>query len=477
MTFSWPPATYWENGEFANNARCNIVSYAQTHNIMKIKIIILFCTLICSHLTIAQSDTLRWGQRDPRYIYRGYSDVYPDSIYYARECVTVPVWTTGWENCDTQIGKLCSTPTPVDIVGIAAFTWVDSTVYPNFLTLIYPRVPDILQLYEITDTGFVLLAEEGEHYVKKVEAVCPGDSLAYYELHEAYFEKPVRVADSFLAVMKICNGRNDFVPEGCGYPATNYTNLLFINAWFLPEGPTIKSDPIYYFWNVTPPTPFVNGWTREYSYAHLCLFPIMDTAGMGLGGGATLSYGPYRCGDVSNPRVLDVSDNTATISWTPYNHSPSLWEVAYWPQGTAQKKYQYSNTLFTTLRNLDTATRYMARIRTICDSCKDMWGHWSDTLEFYVAGDTTHSQHDTTGITNVERYTSIMPNPCNNKATIFSSYHLSRITIFALNGTVMEDRKCEALSSDFDVSQYPCGTYVVYITTPAGTCVKKLVVE
>lgn len=97
--------------------------------------------------------------------------------------------------------------------------------------------------------------------------------------------------------------------------------------------------------------------------------------------------------------------------------------------------------------------------------------HWSDTLPFHIAGDIAHPGHDTIDITNVERHTTIMPNSSNNTVAILSSYYPHHIAILALNGTVVEDRNCNALSQAIGVSQYPCDTYVACITTPADTCV------
>ena len=122
---------------------------------------------------------------------------------------------------------------------------------------------------------------------------------------------------------------------------------------------------------------------------------------------------------------------------------------------------------------MDSGTWYVAYVRAKCDN--GGYSNWSDSIEFYIAGDTVSpiSIHTTM----LEEYTHLMPNPANDVVTIFSSFSMNRIEVFALNGVLVERMDCEGLSSQLTVRDYPKGAYIVKVYTPRGVATKKLVVN
>ena len=75
------------------------------------------------------------------------------------------------------------------------------------------------------------------------------------------------------------------------------------------------------------------------------------------------------------------------------------------------------------------------------------------------------------------RLTGVMPNPAAEKARVVSSFGMSMVEVFDLNGSAVLKRRTEGLYTDIDVSRWPTGTYLVRIHTPQGIATKKLVVS
>ena len=75
------------------------------------------------------------------------------------------------------------------------------------------------------------------------------------------------------------------------------------------------------------------------------------------------------------------------------------------------------------------------------------------------------------------RLTGVMPNPAAEKARVVSSFGMTLVEVFDLNGSAVLKRRTEGLYTDIDVSSWPAGTYLVRIHTPQGISTKKLVVS
>ena len=94
-----------------------------------------------------------------------------------------------------------------------------------------------------------------------------------------------------------------------------------------------------------------------------------------------------------------------------------------------------------------------------------------DTIITY---DTILSVHDN-DLTS--RLAGVLPNPAAEKARVVSSFGMSLVEVFDLNGSAVLKRRTEGLYTDIDVSHWPTGTYLVRIHTPQGIVTKKLVVS
>ena len=93
---------------------------------------------------------------------------------------------------------------------------------------------------------------------------------------------------------------------------------------------------------------------------------------------------------------------------------------------------------------------------------------------------TSHAGNDTThaGISEVQdRLVGVMPNPATKEVKVVSSFGLRHIDAYDAAGRRVLSRDAQGLQTHLDVGAWPRGAYTLHILTPAGTTVKKLLVE
>ena len=168
----------------------------------------------------------------------------------------------------------------------------------------------------------------------------------------------------------------------------------------------------------------------------------------------------------------------ATLSWSGGN--ADHWEVSRCTDGCEPEDGSITqwNSLAATLQGLDTARWYEARVRAVCSHNDSIYySDWSDSLRFYMPG-SNGGGTDPTGIeTTADRYTYVMPNPASGNVTVASSFRIGDVELLDLNGKSHLRTTVDGLSAALDISSLPAGTYIVRITTSAGTAYKKLVVK
>ena len=78
----------------------------------------------------------------------------------------------------------------------------------------------------------------------------------------------------------------------------------------------------------------------------------------------------------------------------------------------------------------------------------------------------------------IYRYTNVAPNPARNSVRITSSFGISRIEAYDLRGRrIYESPQLSTFSFPLSTIDWPRGTYLLRITTPAGTTTKKLLIQ
>ena len=176
------------------------------------------------------------------------------------------------------------------------------------------------------------------------------------------------------------------------------------------------------------------------------------------------------CDMVRDVRVADSTDTTLTLMWNGGN--AVQWEVVYAEVNSPTAQTVTTTAPMVTLTGLRERTNYMVRVRGMCEWDTE-YGPWSDILDVW-----TGAHHDTpVSISNLDRFTQMMPNPARGQVTVLSSYRLSRVVVYDLAGHAVLEHEDEGLATTFDVSGLAKGVYVVAIHTPAGIATKRLVVE
>ena len=123
-------------------------------------------------------------------------------------------------------------------------------------------------------------------------------------------------------------------------------------------------------------------------------------------------------------------------------------------------------------------------MRSLCSG--NRISDWSDTIRFFVPGDTcTSGNGDTTstdptdpteGIaTPAERYTYLMPNPATEQVTVMSSFRIGKVTVYDAAGNRILRTEPNGMSTTIDLTTLPSGVYIVSIATNRGTVHKRLI--
>ena len=198
------------------------------------------------------------------------------------------------------------------------------------------------------------------------------------------------------------------------------------------------------------------------SYPH---FPIIE-----------VGFDTVMCHDVRNLRVAMRGYGRATLTWDSGDGGP--WIVAHGKMLDSWNDYTFdtvtSPTL--TLTGLEVGTVYFALVRGYC-SLTGEYGDWSSPLEVEVF---QQGSDEPTGIEqagDLGRFVHLMPNPARDVVSVLSSYRMSRVVLYDLNGRTVLEQEADGITAVLDVSGLASGTYIAAIYLPHGVLTKKLVVE
>ena len=316
------------------------------------------------------------------------------------------------------------------------------------------------------------------------------DTAPVVPLYEVIFDKPQVVTDSFIVAG---TGNNNE-----GSVAREYANAeqLWEYMWLWNKCPTRYWGISYFYnpeiigfqtdipiardrnvlWYKYRTVPWIRitssmwDWSTDiwgYFLAHPdsymlynpVIFPIIDP-----------DFDTVLCDAVRDVRVADSTDTTLTLMWNGGN--AVQWEVVYAEVNSPTAQTVTTTAPMVTLTGLRERTNYMVRVRGMCEWDTE-YGPWSDILDVW-----TGAHHDTpVSISNLDRFTQMMPNPARGQVTVLSSYRLSRVVVYDMSGHSVLEHEDEGLATTFDVSGLAKGVYVVAIHTPAGIATKRLVVE
>ena len=489
------------------------------YNLLKYKtmkklifILALIATSVCAR---AQVDTLFLGDRNPVYYYW-------DTNWWDYKALYHPVgshltWVGGsfpdQRYCKNEYARFCYTDTALRVIGVAAALTFSvhkpHNEYPvSDDELIDNMQTEYFRLYEVDSTSdeMTLVAQAPwnakmpiRHYMQYTITRWPNMPPPPYEvystIYEAYFDSAVTVHDSFYVAktgnnnyirssslacymrayvggVRACEYDDldiyDTVPYDC-YPNPNHfrRKMHLLDEW--------NTDELYGLTDTNWHTFAMNCYRPQDTLAtprrwssFTMMFPIIDTSRI---------IPPPACRTPNGLTLVYADEGVATLSWTSGN--ADHWELSLCADGCEPENGTITqwNGMIATLTGLDTAQWYAASVRSVCSHDDSIYySDWSDSIRFYIPGGSGGT--NPTGIeTTADRYTYVMPNPASGNVTVASSFRIGDVELLDLNGKSHLRTTVDGLSAALDISSLPAGTYIVRITTSAGTAYKKLVVK
>ena len=325
----------------------------------------------------------------------------------------------------------------------------------------------------------------------------------YFPITEAFFEEPIEMQGDFY--IGATNNNNFFVcigidsiefPPNSGMyhynhewgralPFTGLKGIIFHDG----QGGT---DPNYIY--RIPVRPFRQ---RAHSLEQLQWFNDTLWHNMGAGTGAigmdpaifpifdTCSYVPPVVTDDTCPmpstlRVLYIIGDTVTLVWN--GPEEVFYEVAVCRRDSPEvlDTTCLVSTQFVTMSGLSRGSWYKACVRTLCDSSRN--SDWCDSALFFIPNKPYVDISDSIPVASFtvnmgEQHTIMMPNPATSVVSLFSSYYITDITLFTIDGRKVLNKKVGAAGANLDVASLPRGTYIVRINTSRGPVFKRLILR
>ena len=183
----------------------------------------------------------------------------------------------------------------------------------------------------------------------------------------------------------------------------------------------------------------------------------------------------YVCPPVQNFHVGNMYDDQAVLLWDADNEHSS-WQISYGPAGTMAGEGTVTNCPIQVgqLMRTDTCSHYVAYVRAVCNHDSVCYSQWSDGVDIYFK-DSTAAINTPGSI--LEQLTYVIPNPASDAVQVMSSFSLTHVEAYSLQGARMLDIATGGLATAFSVRDWPKGVYIVIVHTLGGSTAKKLVVK
>ena len=460
-------------------------------------ITVLVC---CAAMGVAQNfergAALLMGQRWPTYYYWG--DNWFDKQYDPAHsgCIGEPGLLL---NCKPETARYIYSDSCLHVIGIAVaydFKYYTFNTYHTIDTaeLLKGYQTDWFRLYEVDSTTneMILIAEKPltdftpacylpTNDLKPMFGAYPSRGIP---VREVYFDSAITVYDSFYVAVTCNNNyrRSGYVEQYlktkigtlaqrdskgqplCMPEPNHYRRKLhLVDSWDydMQYGTTDTNwhvfDKMHY--NVDPGEDTID-WC-----VFMMMFPIIDTT-------INHTWLP-ECKRPVDFSTIHVGREVVVLGWE--SEGSSQWELKVAKEGDDLDSVApiACQSDVTPVYGLDTASWYVATVRSVCG--ENRISQWSDTLRFFVPGDTTSDDPTESIETMAERHTYLMPNPAGEQVTVMSSFRIDRVEIYTLTGQRILQQQVGGLSAQIDISDLSKGTYLVRTYTNHGVSNKRLV--
>ena len=388
---------------------------------------------------------------------------------------------------------------PTDVYGISI--WRTLFTESHFGHFSFDR-PEYLYLYETTTDSSYMLEQipfdyTGEatrcdtfplHQSYSQEDTC-GDmmSTAFSQVcyrYDFYFEKPVRVQDSFYVGFS----QDWFRPSPDNpLPASDLRpyQTVMTTSWtssqtgatdqyYSPDSSCWIRNKMKVFWKPNDyDTSYYYGLTpssynlRPYAWSDievpefflvLPIFREYDTV---------WTVDTPACAPVLSFGLMSRYGNTVRLRWT-HDGVHDEWEVSYGPQGTGPEEGRRATCHTHTWTYEDTlGVAMVAYVRTVCRELDTVrYSEWSEGVEWRPRQRVAEAEG--CGLR-------LVPNPASEWVEVETSGEVERIEVYDMGGA--RRRELPRGTSGFSVRGWARGTYMVVVRTAEGSQTRRLVVE
>ena len=223
------------------------------------------------------------------------------------------------------------------------------------------------------------------------------DETRYFYVYEVYFDKPIVTSDSFYVALTQQSRQMDSIFVGQGEIVTCFHNEYGPSLRYLaiPTDSVIQNlsdsvfDALYgngyaeldlhYQWHFYTQSRNGRPGSAMTYLTFPCLFPIIDTTGMGL---RPVSL---PCDEVTGLNVASTWDRNALLRWDGGRYNDK-WELAVGRADADPSTYHVYPVTVTNkvLSDLDSNVVYAARVRAECFPNGRNYSGWSDTVPFNI---------------------------------------------------------------------------------------------
>ncbi len=308
----------------------------------------------------------------------------------------------------------------------------------------------------------------------------------YAELRELYFDSAIIVNDTFYIGMSF---NCELLPFGIGMRPPTHVAYAAIHSFASQGAPCSELDTTFTgeYWggdvssscyfpifdylicndttiNSTPTATNLQ-WNQVQSRAFFLMYPIVEID--------TTVPPFYLCDPVQNVQAIIDGDSCAIVTWDDFYHYTYCevqWFASDQGYGTAQSQ-TVNGTNMLRICDLDSTKTYFIRVRAFCDTSKieTDWTQWV-TLTFQ------HTEGISDDASMLSFYTHLLPNPATDRVTVSSSFGLTRIEVYNMQGLLVYSEPAGFSSTTVDLNGWASGQYIMMVHTPRGVTAKKLVV-